>query len=136
MLARPGEMDGELRLNATQLELRERREKELSDRLMGLLEPVVGVGKVRVSVAADMNFARNEKLEEKFDPQGSVRSEQKTDEREAKDGKLTAGLVGTRANVPQTPGAPPPTQPSTDPATLANPTRAKTSQTTNYEVTQ
>src|SRR5581483_10748127 len=56
MLARPGEQDGDLRLSSSQLEVRERMEKELSGRLMSLLEPVVGTGKVRVSVAADMNF--------------------------------------------------------------------------------
>jgi len=135
MLARPGEMDSELRLSSTQLELRERLEKELSGRLMGLLEPVVGPGKVRVSVAADMNFARNEKLEEKFDPQGTIRSEQKIDDRESKDGKLGNVAVGTRSNQPQPSGNPPPAASTPDPAAAIGPSRSKTSQTTNYEVT-
>lgn len=141
MLARPGEQEGELKLTATQIELREGLEKQLGNRLVSMLEPVVGPGKVRVGVAAEMNFARNEKLEEKFDPQSNaIRSAQTLEERDSKDLKNDAAgaAAGTRANQPQ---APPPTPPPDPKAQQAIPQggiagRFKTSQTTNYEVTR
>lgn len=139
MLARSGEQDGELKLTATQIELRESMEKQLSNRLVALLEPVVGAGKVRVGVAAEMNFARNEKLEEKYDPQSNaIRSAQTLEERESKDARNLSGnpAAGTKANQPQAPQPPDPKAPQSTSDPLAMPGHVKTSQTTNYEVTR
>src|SRR5713101_5541616 len=68
---------GESGLSAQQLDTRQKLETELSGKIVQILEPAVGQGKVHPQVSAVMNFQQVEETVEKYDPQGSVvRSQQ------------------------------------------------------------
>jgi flagellar M-ring protein FliF len=87
---------------ATAMEYRTAYENQMRDRLEELLEKVVGAGKVRVKVAADMNFDRIITNSEKFDPDGQVaRSVQSTTGREDSKDKAASDNVTAANNLPQ-----------------------------------
>ncbi|MFN7957278.1 MAG: flagellar basal-body MS-ring/collar protein FliF [Holophagaceae bacterium] len=102
-------------------------EDHLVRRVTELLEPVVGIGKVRATAHVDLDFDKVKINEEKFDPQGQVeRSIQQKDEKVQKR-DAGAGLPGTASNVaPATGGA------------SANVTEnsEKKETTTNFEITK
>jgi flagellar M-ring protein FliF len=74
-------------------------EDHLVRRVTELLEPVVGIGKVRATAHVDLDFDKVKINEEKFDPQGQVElSVQQKDEKvQKRDGG--AGVPGTASNV-------------------------------------
>lgn len=54
-------------------------EHNYEDKVLALLEPIVGPGKVKVQITADLDFTSKETTEEKYDPETiSVRSEKHT----------------------------------------------------------
>lgn len=63
-----------------QFRIREQMENSLNDRVMGILEPILGPGRVRAQVAADMDFTRIERTQEQYDPQTVLRSEQTSED--------------------------------------------------------
>ncbi|MDE3153640.1 MAG: flagellar M-ring protein FliF, partial [Acidobacteriota bacterium] len=73
-------------------------EHDLSTRVVRLLEPVVGIGKVRVNVSATLNPSSSEETDEHWDPNSVVRSRQVTTD--ARGGALQGGIAGARANEP------------------------------------
>ncbi len=82
-------------------------EKSYQQRIIDLLEPIVGPGRVRATVTADMDFTVTEETHENYDPQKTaVRSEQtSTEQRRGGDG--TEGIPGALSNEPPgTSGAP------------------------------
>ncbi len=88
-------------LNRTQLAARTQMEKDLSSKVARILEPVVGVGKVRADASVVMDFSHSEQTVEKYDPQGSViRSQQKSDELNQPVSTTSAGVPGTQSNGP------------------------------------
>ncbi len=102
-------------------------EDHLVRRVTELLEPVVGIGKVRATAHVDLDFDKVKINEEKFDPQGQVeRSVQQKDEKVQKR-DAGAGVPGTASNVaPATGGA------------TANMTESsdKKETTTNFEISK
>ena len=91
-----------------------------------LVEGVVGPGKARVTVSADVNLNRVTLQEDKFDPDGQVvRSTQTVDEN-AKDSKAGTPQTATSAN--NVPGA------LTSSADQGGSQSGKTEETTNYEI--
>jgi flagellar M-ring protein FliF len=117
-------------LTATQLELRSRTEKDLTSKVVNILEPVVGEGRVKADASVLMDFSRREQTEEKYDPQSVIRSQQKVDEQNQSPGSAVAGVPGTKSN-------------SADPGPnfIPIPTNgggafAKHTETTNYEVSK
>lgn len=89
-----------------QLEAKQKFQAENAARVIALLEPVVGEGKVRADVAADIDFSQVEQTEEKYNPQSQVvRSQQNSQEnRTASVGNTPQqnGVVGARSNDPTT----------------------------------
>jgi flagellar M-ring protein FliF len=63
---------GDSGLSAQQLDARQKLETELSNKIVQILEPAVGQGKVRPQVSVVMNFQQVEETVEQYDPQGSV----------------------------------------------------------------
>jgi len=102
-------------------------EDHLVRRVTELLEPVVGIGKVRATAHVDLDFDKVKINSETFDPQGQVersvgQKEEKVQKREG-----GAGIPGTASNVaPATGGA------------SANVTEnsEKKETTTNYEISK
>jgi flagellar M-ring protein FliF len=76
-------------------------ETRMQQTLEELLEKVVGAGKARVTVTADMNFDRIVTNSEKFDPEGAVpRSTQSTSQKETAQDKSGGGDVSAANNLP------------------------------------
>lgn len=111
-----------------QLEAKQKFEAENAGRIISLLEPVVGDGRVRADVSADVDFSQVEQTEEKFNPQSQVVRSQQTAQESTTSTKTNGGsVVGARANDPTTPAVPgPPNQQSGNGQKVAN--------TTNYEI--
>jgi flagellar M-ring protein FliF len=104
-------------------------EEKIRKRIKELVEGVVGPGKARVQVTADLDMSQVTTQEEKFDPDGQVvRSTQTTDENAKQNQPDTSGQVGASANVPGTPGA----------SSTSNNASAsgRTEETTNYEISK
>jgi len=64
--------EAETSLTGQQLDMRQKMETEMANKIVQLLEPTVGPGKVRPQVSIAMNFEQVEETIEKYDPQGSV----------------------------------------------------------------
>lgn len=59
-------------------------EQTYEEKVRALLEPIVGFGKVKVQVTADLDFTTKETTEEKFDPESvAVRSESRSKNKES-----------------------------------------------------
>lgn len=137
-----GELDA---ATGAPIERQQRIEHDLATRVVALLEPVVGAGRVRVNVSASLNTSSREETEERWDPTNVIRSRQSSSDSSA-GGGAQGGVAGARANQP--PAA------STSTAAAANlspavPSAAtvltagagttgngRTSETTNYEVSK
>lgn len=76
-------------------------------RIIELLEPMVGAGRVRATVTADLDFTVTEETDEHYDPQKTaVRSEQTSSDTH-KGGDGAEGIPGALSNQPpETAGAP------------------------------
>jgi flagellar M-ring protein FliF len=76
-------------------------EARLRETVKGLVEGVVGPGKVKVDVSADLDLSRVTVQEEKYDPDGQVVRSESTSERNARDsGNNNNGQVTAAQNVP------------------------------------
>ncbi len=82
-------------------------EESYQQRIVDLLEPMVGAGRVRATVTADMDFTVTEETRENYDPQKTaVRSEQTSNE-QRRGGDGAEGIPGALSNQPPgTSGAP------------------------------
>ena len=126
---------------AAGLERQQRIERELSTRVINLLEPIVGTGRARVNVTAKLNSDTNEETEEKWDPTPVVRSQQTVSQTAGGPAGTMAmagnaqGVAGSRSNLPPDPAKP---EAVVATASLTNaPTgSAHTAETTNYEVSK
>jgi len=90
-----------------QLEYTRKLEEGYQRRIIELLEPMVGAGRVRATVTADLDFTVTEETRENYDPQKTaVRSEQTSNETR-KGGDGVEGIPGALSNQPPgTSGAP------------------------------
>src|SRR5271170_4701028 len=84
-----------------------RLEQSFQRRIIDLLEPMLGAGRVRATVTADLDFTVTEETRENYDPQKTaVRSEQ-TSKETRKGGDGAEGIPGALSNQPPgTSGAP------------------------------
>src|SRR5258707_5235340 len=82
-------------------------EESYRQRIVELLEPMLGAGRVRATVTADMDYTVTEETRENYDPQKTaVRSEQTSNEMR-KGGDGAEGIPGALSNQPPgTSGAP------------------------------
>jgi flagellar M-ring protein FliF len=90
-----------------QLEYTRKLEEGYQRRIIELLEPMIGAGRVRATVTADLDFTVTEETHENYDPQKTaVRSEQ-TSKETRKGGDGAEGIPGALSNQPPgTSGAP------------------------------
>jgi flagellar M-ring protein FliF len=104
--------------------IREQLEKEMSGKVISILEPVVGKGKVQANASVDLDFNTTEQTEETFNPNPPVVLSQQKSEERAGNAAVPAGVPGTQSNM--TPPAP----------QIGGyvPERVRQSEVTNYEV--
>ena len=90
-----------------QFEYTRKLEETYQRRIIELLEPIVGAGRVRATVTADLDFTMTEETRENYDPaKTAVRSEQTSSENR-KGGADAEGIPGALSNQPPgTSGAP------------------------------
>ena len=70
-------------------------------RIEAILTPLVGAGRVRAQVVADVDFTVAEETRESFDPARTVvRSEQVNEEKRSTSGAIAAGIPGALSNQP------------------------------------
>ncbi len=99
LLNAPGEND-DLAITAGQFEQKKRVEEELARRIESMLSAILGLGRVRATVAADMDFTVSEETRESYDPDGNVlRSEQTSEELKRGEGQA-GGVPGAASNQP------------------------------------
>lgn len=118
-------------LTATQLELKGRYEKDLKLKVVNILEPVVGEGRVKADTWVTLNFSRSEQTEEKFNPRETpIRSQQKSEEQVLPAATVPVGVPGTASNQ-ATPA------PNFTPINgRGQSSSTKRSETTNYEISK
>jgi flagellar M-ring protein FliF len=130
--------------SARQFEYTRKLEESYQRRIVELLEPLVGPGRVRATVTADLDFTVSESTQENYDPQKTaVRSEQTSNE-SRKGGDGAEGIPGALSNQPPgtsgapviagaaTPGNPAPAGQTT--AASSGPSSSSQRSTRNYEV--
>jgi flagellar M-ring protein FliF len=88
-------------LATNQLRYVQRLEEEYRRRIEDLLTPMLGPGRVKAQVNADLDFTVTEETRESFDPaQSVVRSEQVSQEELRDTGLLAGGVPGAESNQP------------------------------------
>lgn len=111
--------DDALTASSRQREYTRELEADYQRRIENLLAPLVGAGKVRAGVTADLDFTQQEVTREDFDPtQQVVRSEQTSMDQRAAGVGGAEGVPGSLSNQP--PGTVPLTGPGA-PGTVAAP---------------
>ena len=126
-----------------QFEYTRKLEESYQRRIIELLEPMIGAGRVRATVTADMDFTVTEETHENYDPQKTaVRSEQTSNE-QRKNADGSEGIPGALSNqppgtsgAPSIPGAATPGNPAPAQSTTASSGPSSSSQrsTRNFEV--
>ncbi|TWI53925.1 flagellar M-ring protein FliF [Pseudomonas duriflava] len=152
----------ELSIAGKQLDYTNRIESTLTQRVQNMIQPVVGNGRFKAEVSADVDFSAVESTSEQFNPdQPALRSEQINTEQRQTAGGGPQGIPGALSNQPPGPAAAPeraaagaagpnympPGQPLRDPneqfindpktglpATLPYPTDKRDQSTRNYEL--
>lgn len=86
-------------LLAKQLAHTSQYEDSMSKRISSILEPIIGAGRFRAEVAADLDFSNVERAEELYNPdQQALRSERVVDEQRS--GSELGGIPGALSNQP------------------------------------
>jgi flagellar M-ring protein FliF len=86
---------------ATQFKYSRRLEETYKKRIEDLLTPLVGAGRVRAEVVADIDFTYSEETRESFDPERAVvRSEQISEDLSSGSAALVGGIPGALSNQP------------------------------------
>ncbi len=117
---------------ATQLKYKLDLEDNYIGAIQDLLTPLVGVGRVRAEVSADIDFTYTEETSEIFDPDRTVvRSEQTSENQSNGSGAIAGGVPGALSNQPPQAAGATPVPSESEQATPRNSSR---SATRNYEV--
>jgi flagellar M-ring protein FliF len=140
--------NSEAAASTRQFEQTRKLEASYQQRIIELLEPMLGAGRVRATVTADMDYTVTEETHENYDPQKTaVRSEQTSNEmRRGGDG--AEGIPGALSNQPPgtsgapviagaaTPGNPvtPPNAAGAGQTAAAGPSSSSQRSTRNFEV--
>jgi flagellar M-ring protein FliF len=95
-----GESNGGLAPTSSQFSYNRKLELTYTDRIRQLLEPIVGAGKVRATVNADLDFTVTERTQETFNPDlPSLRSEQVSED-QSTNTNGPSGIPGALSNQP------------------------------------
>lgn len=116
-------------MSSTQLAYQKRLETQMSRRIINLLEPHVGPGRVRADVRLKLNFDKVETVEEKVDPEGIAKVSEKTETTSSTGAIKGGGVPGVSSNVAMAEGG--------TAETSSGGSKSKSEKTmTNYEVSK
>lgn len=110
---------------------KEELEKDYEQKIIALLEPIVGMGKVVARVSVDLAFIKKDVREEIYDPEGTIRSQQTTENIANSQGVVqqNGGVPGVQSNI----------EVNTDGNTGQNATQSSSEETKNiinYEISK
>jgi flagellar M-ring protein FliF len=100
----------EFSLREQQFDLAHRLEDDYRQRVEALLEPLVGAGRVRAQVVAQMDMSSTEEAREQYRPESQIVRSEQTSEQTNHDGGAAGGVPGALSNQPPpagVAGAPP-----------------------------
>jgi flagellar M-ring protein FliF len=126
LLSSPENHD-EFALREQQFDMVHRLEDDYTQKIEGLLTPMLGVGRVRAQVVAQMDMAVSEEAREQYKPDSQIVRSEQISEQTNHDGS-SGGVPGALTNQPPPAGVaqnpPPNTAPNANNATAANATAA------------
>lgn len=126
LLSSPENHD-EFALREQQFDMVHRLEDDYTQKIEGLLAPMLGAGRVRAQVVAQMDMAVSEEAREQYKPDSQIVRSEQTSEQSNHDGS-SGGVPGALTNQPPPAGVaqnpPPNTAPNANNATAANATAA------------
>jgi flagellar M-ring protein FliF len=139
--------DDEFAVREKQLEIARSMEERYTSRIESLLAPLVGIGRVRAQVVADVELSTTEEAREQYRPESQVVRSEQTAEESSRNGAGPQGVPGALTNQPPTAGvALPPGATGTPTAaagadqnaaatnTVAPPDNTSRQATRNYEI--
>jgi flagellar M-ring protein FliF len=123
-----GEDNQDTATAANAADLRQKYERRLTRSVEDMIGRIVGYGKVRANVSADINFDVVNRSSESYNPDGQVvRSTQSVDEKSADKSSSAGGTASVQNNLPGLPSS------SGDSSGSSN---SRTEETTNYEISK
>src|SRR5512138_3430897 len=140
------EGNDEMAAREKQLEIARGMEERYTQRVEQLLAPLVGPGRVRAQVVADVELSTTEEAREQYRPESQIVRSEQTAEETSRNGAGPQGVPGALTNQPPTPGvALPPgaaATPAADasdqnaaaPNVVAPPDNTSRQSTRNYEI--
>jgi flagellar M-ring protein FliF len=131
-------------MTTNQLEYQRNLEEGYKRKIQGMLEEMLGLNKAIARVSADIDFQQIDITEERFDPNGVVRSEQKNSEKSSSNSGVKATETKSenpaeqptariRARAPQEPAA---KVPSPAPAPFQNNQAERQNEIRNFEISK
>jgi len=103
LLSSPDSHD-EFSMRGKQLEMARNMEERYTQRIEELLSPLVGPGRVRAQVVADVELSSSEEAREQYRPESSIVRSEQTAEETSRNGAGPQGIPGALTNQPPTPG--------------------------------
>jgi flagellar M-ring protein FliF len=117
------EKDNEFAAREEQMDIAKRLEEDYSQRIESLLSPLLGPGRVRAQVVAQIEMSSTEEAREQYRPDSQIVRSEQTSEELSRTGDGPQGVPGALSNQPPDPGrALPPGAPA--PAAAAPATQA------------
>jgi flagellar M-ring protein FliF len=100
----------EFALREQQFDMVHRLEEDYTQRIEALLTPMIGAGRVRAQVVAQMDMAVSEEAREQYRPDSQIVRSEQISEQSSRDGSGSGGVPGALTNQPPPAGVaqPPP----------------------------
>src|SRR5512138_2007129 len=98
------EGNDEMAAREKQLEIARGMEERYTQRVEQLLAPLVGPGRVRAQVVADVELSTTEEAREQYRPESQIVRSEQTAEETSRNGAGPQGVPGALTNQPPTPG--------------------------------
>jgi flagellar M-ring protein FliF len=92
----------EFSIREQQFDMVHRLEEDYTQRIEALLTPLVGAGRVRAQVVAQMDMAVTEEAREQFRPDSQIVRSEQLSEQASREGSGTQGVPGSLTNQPPT----------------------------------
>jgi flagellar M-ring protein FliF len=115
----------EFALREQQFDMVHRLEEDYTQRIEALLTPMIGAGRVRAQVVAQMDMSVSEEAHEQYKPESQIVRSEQISEQSSRDGSSSGGVPGALTNQPPPAGVaqnPPNTAPANK--TAADPNAA------------
>lgn len=104
LLSSPESSRDEFAVRSKQLEMARDMEERYTHRIEELLAPLVGPGRVRAQVVADVELGTTEEAREQYRPDSQIIRSEQTAEETSRNGSGPQGVPGALTNQPPAPG--------------------------------